>query len=74
MESASHVSRYSSLLGLFLRKNGKSTPCVRTLGFIGSVHEKKWKVHPCVRAFGFIESVNKKQMKVQAMCQSTRLN
>ena len=44
MESASHVSEHSALLGLFMRRNGKSKPCARTLGFTGSVHEMKRKV------------------------------
>ena len=43
MESASHVSEHSALLGLFMSRNGKSMPCARTLGFTGSVHEMKRK-------------------------------
>ena len=44
MESACHVSEQFILLGLFMRRNEKCKPRVRTLGFIGSVYEKKWKV------------------------------
>ena len=52
MESASHVSKHSALLGWFMRRNGKCKPCVRKINFIGSVHEKEWKVQAmCLRTW-----------------------
>ena len=44
---------------------------MRTLDFIGSIHEKKWKCKPCVRTLSFIGSVHEKKWKVQAVCQRT---
>ena len=61
MESACHVSEQFILLGLFMRRNEKCKPQVRTLGFIGSVYEKNGKCKPCVRTLRFIGSVHEKK-------------
>ena len=44
---------------------------MRTLDFIGSVHEKKWKVQALCQKLNFIGSVHEKKWKVQAMCLRT---